>query len=638
VMEDGSTYPVSKKKDPKIDIDKIIKWGQLEWHEIQGVDYFQSEKCTSAILMEKEGGKASDDLVRIKEANEITEFILFNGTRYATIDNIASNDTENECQKGYYQVPAGWELADWDNGLKIVLGGSAHKFGTICYITANGKSYYADGRICGDNMLGNKTFDKLPYLGYDPKQPFHYPVECSRRIVIKQKVEGSLASSWNWRPPITGSVLHNSGYEYAVMTGVGNEFSQLTCQNRSIMLPEGWEIASITDHNTQQVIKQTTFGVWCIVGEGGQTHRTGTIPAGEQYSCGKDELTHVEVEMSERVNENTTNMVKRHFYGVKWCSKLVLMRRLVVQEILPMAEMKALFLTSNPKGNTAQYLRYLLDDNLIPYDEVNTMINKTFRLYNSIGSPLYFAVYLSDASLAYQVNKETDEWVSSLPAEQWNVIDRYCAKNKVRKVSYSSYPTSAIGLQPMDGANSGKSDGGYLHLLEDGSIGQKSDMRVKKGNMWYTPGRLLPQPLPNGDMAIPEMVLDGDQQTGKSSGEATENIVGVTLMKASGLEELHLLMSLSEYITNGPELGRVGLDWSTQQGHIEYIDFKALQSKESMITTIIIASSVVAAIIIFVTTCCMWGRCKKMSKRTTDKIKKMYKDDDPYFDDGYGYD
>ena len=76
----------------------------------------------------------------------------------------------------------------------------------------------------------------------------------------------------------------------------------------------------------------------------------------------------------------------------------------------------------------------------------------------------------------------------------WRVINEYCARNKIRLVSFFSFPSENIGLlasgEPSDHQ-------GYLHSL-DTNTSTIHIRRPFKMGIWHSPSKMLPQPLLSG--------------------------------------------------------------------------------------------------------------------------------------------
>jgi hypothetical protein len=106
-------------------------------------------------------------------------YVVFNQTRFATIDNVVPEDTAVGCQSGSLSVPSGWTVAA--NTPDAVGAIMSYQWGTLCLVVNDGFSYTTRGGVeCGRGQLVS-----------DSNGGFR-PLECQRRVMISQPASDGL--------------------------------------------------------------------------------------------------------------------------------------------------------------------------------------------------------------------------------------------------------------------------------------------------------------------------------------------------------------------------------------------------------------------------------------------------------------
>eukprot|EP00003_Mantamonas_plastica_P031039 TRINITY_DN78_c0_g1_i5.p1 TRINITY_DN78_c0_g1~~TRINITY_DN78_c0_g1_i5.p1 ORF type:complete len:1980 (-),score=659.50 TRINITY_DN78_c0_g1_i5:41-5980(-) len=242
-----------------------------------GNSAFGLKRCArrARILIQQAGQPGDVDIANAQK--DITNFIVFNGKRYATIDNDAVNSRRRRCQSLPAGLPANgnWSVAADDADTRTALMGLNYPFGTQCVVLANGNSYSTNtGEACGTNMLQSGG-------------GLHYVTDCKRKVFLSAPAQPGDVDSWTTQPTV-GKFITRGRVAYAVIDGAApsKQRSRGCRENLPLKIPAGWSLAQ-DSATTRAALRKARFGGNCYVLANGQTSKRNGKSCGGKQATGQ---------------------------------------------------------------------------------------------------------------------------------------------------------------------------------------------------------------------------------------------------------------------------------------------------------------------------------------------------------------
>eukprot|EP00164_Ancoracysta_twista_P001241 GFYU01001628.1.p1 GENE.GFYU01001628.1~~GFYU01001628.1.p1 ORF type:complete len:1847 (-),score=569.14 GFYU01001628.1:41-5581(-) len=261
VFADGSSYWKLSATD--------CGSGQLETAQTDSAQTtYAPAGCQRRILIIQSGQPGDNDLALVP----ITNSMVFNGYQYATLDNAVPTETTVGGHIGLVKLQTGWELAPDDATTWAAVQGPLYKYGTFCFVFANGRAAH---HVRPQDSFFNCGTGQLVTSG-----DFIGVAGVNMRIMIRKATTD--ANTWAHDQTVSGANVYTGlgGVEFATMDGVSASSTTIACQDKSLKIPPGgWAIAA-WDATTQAAVAAKVFGTNClIVSDGTAYHHDGSLCA-----------------------------------------------------------------------------------------------------------------------------------------------------------------------------------------------------------------------------------------------------------------------------------------------------------------------------------------------------------------------
>ncbi len=167
-------------------------------------------------------------------------------------------------------------------------------------------------------------------------------------------------------------------------------------------------------------------------------------------------------------------------------------------------------------------------------------------LVDQDGNPKYYGVVLSTSELGFS---ENGIYKSALSTEQWEALVNYERTYNVRRVSLYSYPSSAIGVELVDGNNANAPDitVSQSAFELDKSLIVNSNIPLK--NDWHYQAKII-----KSDNAKEILTYNNEEKT----------VAAITKKLDDGREQMHFFFTQGQWVKASVALAQTWLNWMTR--------------------------------------------------------------------------
>lgn len=177
--------------------------------------------------------------------------------------------------------------------------------------------------------------------------------------------------------------------------------------------------------------------------------------------------------------------------------------------------------------------------------------NQQLSLESSGGVPRYSAILLTNDKLLFENNQ--GQWVSGLSNEQWSELQKYEAKNQVKRLALYSSPSTEMGVELVGQANGEAvelvaSQEVSATLPEISQLAQAG--RLQLANSWRYPAQVVDQNIAKPILYFKDV-----------SAENQQSVAAALVKTQDGREQMHFFFSQGKNVEVSNLLTPLWMEW-----------------------------------------------------------------------------